>query len=158
MKMLVVYVLLTIANVILQTVCHIGQVKWEKFPAAIISAVAYGFYTIVIVYTMCDLPLWAKVFVVAAINFFGVLAVKLVEEKRRKDRLWRVEISVENKDIEDFCFALKTACIPYSIVDIMNNDYSMVIAYCATQKDSETINEIIKEFSAKYFISETKIF
>lgn len=157
MKMLVIYVLLTIANVILQTVCHIGQVKWGKIPAAVISAIAYGFYTVVIVYTMCDLPLWAKVLVVAAINFVGVLAVKFVEEKRRKDRLWRVEVTVNAEDKEDFEFALNTACIPFSVIGI-NNNYSMFILYCAKQKDSETAHEIISQFSAKYFISETKYF
>lgn len=158
MKMLVVYVLLTIANVILQTVCHIGQVKWGKIPAAVISAIAYGFYTVVIVYTMCDLPLWAKVFVVAAINFVGVLAVKFVEEKRRKDRLWRVEVSLLNNELDDFVFTIEQTKIPYSVIDIKNNDYSMVILYCSTQAESQLANEIISQFSAKYFISETKFF
>ena len=158
MKMLIIYVLLTVANVVLQTVCHIGQVKWKKFPAAIISAIAYGFYTIVIVYTMCDLPLWAKVFVVAAINFIGVLAVKFVEEKRRKDRLWRVEVSLLNNELDDFVFTIEQTKIPYSVVDIKNNDYSMIILYCSTQTESQLANEIISQFSAKYFISETKFF
>lgn len=158
MKILITYVLLTIANVILQTICHIGQVKWKKYPAAIISAVAYGFYTVVIVYTMCDLPLFAKVLVVAAINFVGVLSVKFVEEKRRKDRMWRIEVTVKDTEKDDFEFTLQTAKIPYSVVNINNNNNTMFILYCATQIESQTANEIISQFSAKYFISETKYF
>lgn len=158
MKMFVVYVVLTILNVILQTVCHIGQVKWKKFPAAIMSAVAYGFYTIVIVYTLCDLPLIAKVLIVGFINFFCVLLVKFVEEKKRKDRLWRVEVTINSKNYTDFRKALINEKIPYSILDIKNNDYMMFILYCATQQESEKAHRIISKFSAKYFISETKIF
>ena len=156
--MLVVYVVLTIVNVILQTVCHIGQVKWKKIPAAIISAIAYGFYTIVIVYTMCDLSLFVKTLIVGLINFFCVLLVKYVEEKKRKDRLWRVEVSVNIENYYNFKNTLTKEDLPYSIINIKNNKYCMFIIYCATQAESEKVHKIISQFSAKYFISETKFF
>ena len=82
MKLLIIFIVLNIFNVILQTVKSICTVKCGKTVAAIVNAVAFGLYTVVIVYTNADLPLIQKVLVVALSNLIGVYVVKWVEEKK----------------------------------------------------------------------------
>ena len=93
-KLLIIFIVLNIFNVIIQTVKSIATVKCGKGAAALINAVAYGLYTIVTVYLLCDLDLWLKAVIVAVCNLIGVYVVKLLEEKARKDKLWKVEATV----------------------------------------------------------------
>ena len=79
--LLTTFVILNIINVIIQTVKSLATVKCGKTVAAIVNAIAYGFYTIVVVYTLCDLPLMWKAGIVALCNLVGVYVVKLCEEK-----------------------------------------------------------------------------
>ena len=76
MSLLAEFVLLNIVNVIIQTIKSLCTVKAGKTVAALVNAVAYGFYTIVVVYMVCDLDLWVKVAVVGGANLVGVFIVK----------------------------------------------------------------------------------
>ena len=62
-KLFITFVILNIVNVIIQTVKSLATVKCGKTVASIVNAIAYGLYTVVVVYTVCDLPLWLKVVV-----------------------------------------------------------------------------------------------
>ena len=95
-KLLLTFIILNIVNVILQTVKSLCTVKCGKVVASVVNAVAYGLYTVVIIYTVCDLPLVTKALVVALCNLIGVFVVKLIEEKSRKDKLWLVKITIPN--------------------------------------------------------------
>ena len=95
-KLLLVFIGLNIANVIIQTVKSIATVKCGKGVAAIVNAVAYGLYTVVTVYLMCELSLGLKALIVAVCNLVGVYVVKFFEEKARKDKLWKVEATIYN--------------------------------------------------------------
>ena len=155
MKLLIIFIILNIFNVILQTVKSICTVKCGKTVAAIVNAVAYGLYTVVIVYTNADLPLIQKVLVVALSNLIGVYVVKWVEEKKKKEMLWKVEFTVLGKNTSAVANLLDLAHIPHNYIENVGK-YTMFNAYCATQKQSESVKEIIKEYNAKYFVSETK--
>ena len=155
MKRLSSVVVLNIFNVILQTIKSICTVKCGKTVAAIVNAVAFGLYTVVIVYTNADLPLIQKVIVVALFNYIGVYIVKLVAEKKRKQMLWKVEFTVLGKNTNAVANLLDLAHIPHNYIENIGK-YTMFNAYCATQKQSESVKEIIKEYNAKYFVSETK--
>ena len=154
MKLLILFIVLNIVNVILQTVKSLATVKCGKAVAAIVNAVAYGLYTIVLVYTMCDLPLMWKASIVALCNFIGVYVVKLFEEKARKDKLWKVEATVPANLASNLRFHLDQRNIPYNYIDI--NKYVIFNAYCETQTQSAKIKEILKMHDAKYFVSESK--
>ena len=78
-KLLLVFIGLNIANVIIQTVKSIATVKCGKGVAAIVNAVAYGLYTVVTVYLMCELSLGLKALIVALCNLVGVYVVKWAE-------------------------------------------------------------------------------
>ena len=99
-KLLLVFIALNIANVIIQTVKSIATVKCGKVSAAVINAVTYGLYTIVTVYLMCELDLYLKAGIVALCNLVGVYVVKLIEEKARKDKLWKVEMTLPPEHAE----------------------------------------------------------
>ena len=73
--LLLTFILLNIANVIIQTVKSIATLKCGKGVAAIVNAVAFGLYTIVTVYLMCDLDLYLKAGIVALCNLVGVYVV-----------------------------------------------------------------------------------
>ena len=158
MKLLIIFIVLNIANVIIQTVKSIATVKCGKAVAAIINAVAYGLYTIVTVYLMCELDLYLKAGIVALCNLVGVYVVKLIEEKARKDKLWKVEATIQN--LIYFTDYIKTECeknkIPYSILNVENVDYVVFNFYCATQEKSRIVKQICGGCNAKYFVSESK--
>lgn len=157
-KLLLVFIVLNIANVIIQTVKSIATVKCGKATAAVINAVAYGLYTIVTVYLMCELDLYLKAGIVALCNLVGVYVVKLIEEKARKDKLWKVEATIQN--VIYFTDYIKTECeknkIPYSILNVENVDYVVFNFYCATQEKSRIVKQICDGCNAKYFVSESK--
>ena len=93
-ELLITFIVLNIVNVIIQTVKSIATIKCGKCWAAAVNAIAYGLYTVVVVYTVCDLPLCLKVTIVALCNLVGVFTVKFIEEKSRKDKLWKVEATI----------------------------------------------------------------
>lgn len=158
MKLLILFIVMNIVNVVLQTIKSLATVKCGKWGAAVVNAVAYGLYTYIVVLTMCDLPLIAKCLVVAGANFVGVYVVKLVEEKARKDKLWKVEATVQN--VIHFTEYIKKQCeehkIPYSILNVENVDYVVFNFYCATQEKSRIVKQICDGCNAKYFVSESK--
>lgn len=153
-----IFVILNVVNVIIQTVKSIATIKCGKCSAAVVNAVAYGLYTVVIVYTICDLPLWLRALVVAVANLVGVYVVKLIEEKKRKDKLWKVEATLHSQNIEpqydDCIIELKESGIPFNYIDA--NKYIIVNCYCATQKESLAVKSILNKYNAKYFVSESK--
>ena len=152
MELLIIFIVLNIANVIIQTVKSIATVKCGKVTAAIVNAVAYGLYTIVTVYMMCELDLLLKAGIVAACNLVGVFIVKLIEEKARKDKLWKVEATVRHAYKEEIL--QKLPFIPYSYIEIGKHD--ILNFYCATQEESRAVKEVLTFYEAKYFVSESK--
>ena len=96
MNLLITFILLNIANVIIQTIKSIATIKCGKTVAATVNAVAYGLYTIVTVYMLCELPLWWKAGIVALCNLVGVWVVKYFEEKAppslpsKRPRCWKI--------------------------------------------------------------------
>ena len=154
MKLLVLFVVMNVVNVVIQTIKSLATIKCGKTAAAIVNAVAYGLYTYIVVLTMCDLPLLAKCLIVAGANFVGVYVVKLIEEKARKDKLWKVEATVPANLADNLRFHLDQRNIPYNYIDI--NKYVIFNCYCETQIQSAKIREILKMHDAKYFVSESK--
>ena len=153
-NLLVTFIILNIANVIIQTIKSIVTVKGGKGVAAIVNAVTFGLYTIVTIYMMCELPLFWKAGIVALCNLIGVYVVKLFEEKARKDKLWKVEVTLKPQHAEKVGAMLDELNIPYNWVDI--EKWYLFNIYCATQKESTMVKNIVDNFNAKYFVSESK--
>ena len=153
--LLLTFIILNILNVIIQTVKSIATVKCGKTAAAIINAVAYGLYTIVTVYMMCELELWLKALIVAVANLIGVYVVKFLEEKARKDKLWKVEATVLRGWTKELHRALVVAEIPHNYLENVGK-YTLFNIFCETQAQSTKAKHILDSFEAKYFVSESK--
>lgn len=156
MNILVIFIILNVLNVIIQTVKSICTIKCGKMFAALINALAYGLYTVVLVYMSCDLSIWQKALIVAFCNLIGVYIVKLMEEKMRKDKLWKIELTVKDFNAKNFEADLGKFGIPYTRVNANGMDYVIFNTFCATQKDSAFVKSLADRYKAKYFVSETK--
>ena len=154
--MLLSYIVFNILNVIIQTIKSIVTIKCNKWIASIVNAVAYGLYTYIVVLTASDLDLWFKIIVTALSNLVGVFIVKYFEEKKRKTQLWKVEFTVNGVLTHTIDELLKLAKVPHNYIESVGK-YTIFNAYCATEKESESVKEIVNKYNAKYFVSETKI-
>lgn len=152
MNILITFFVLTILNVILSTVKSIITVKGSPIIAAMVNAFYYGFYNVVLIYTVADFPMWQKVVITFICNLIGVFIVKWLEAKSRKDKLWRVEATVPHKYLEAVHFDLKD--IPHSYIDI--EKYAIFNIYCGTQAESTAVKKIINQYDAKYFVAESR--
>lgn len=155
MNMLILFSFLTIINVVFSTIKSIVTIKSGKTVAALISAGYYGYYNIVLIYTVADFPLWQKVVVTFLANLIGVWIVKWGEEKTRKDRLWKIEATInKNENWEKLLSGLKDCDIPCNYIDI--DKYNLINCYCATQRESAAVKKSLDRYNAKYFVTESK--
>lgn len=154
MELLIIFIIASIINVIMQTVKSVVTIKCGKTSSAIVNAVAYGFYTWMVVLTVCDLDLWAKILITAITNFVGVWVVKYIEEKARKDKLWKVEATVPHEWTDAVHFDLKG--IPHNYIEGVGK-YTLFNFYCAHQAESAKVRDILNQYEAKYFVSESKV-
>lgn len=155
-KLLTLFIVLNVVNVIIQTVKSIATIKCGKTMAAIVNAIAYGLYTVVVVYTVCDLPLWLKVIVVGMANLIGVYIVKYFEEKGRKDKLWKVEATISAQYAERLHNELSVVKLSHNYIDNIGK-YVIFNVYCETQADSIEAKKLLDYYHAKYFVSESKV-
>lgn len=155
-QLLTTFIILNVINVILQTVKSLATVKCGKGLAALINAIAYGLYTVVLVYTVCDLPLLIKAGVVAICNLIGVFIVKWLEEKMRKDQLWKVEATVRNGDPANALVErAKYRQLSFNYIDC--DKWVIFNFYCPSQKESAEVKALLAEYDAKYFVTESKV-
>lgn len=149
MNLLLLFILLNVANVVLQTAKSICTVKCGKTVAALANAIAYGLYTVVIVYTVCDLSLWLKIIVVALANFVGVYVVKAVEQKLEKEKLWKIELAIPiaNHDAQDIHHTLELREIPNNWITL--GSWNIFNCYCMTKHQTEICQSIAKDLHGK---------
>ena len=157
---MIIFVIAQTLNVILNTVKSIVTVKGGKVAAAAVNAACFGLYTYIIVLTANSaFSTLVKCLVVAACNFIGVYGVKMVEEKMRKDKMWKIEMTIKNDAFgltaPAMHGALDEANIPNSYIEAGN--HAIFNCYCATKADTDKALAIGKVYSAKTFASETKL-
>lgn len=153
-KLLLIFIILNITNVIIQTIKSLVTVKCGKTAAALINAAAYGLYTVVVIYTVCELPLYLKALIVAICNLVGVYVVKLIEERARRDKLWKVEATIPVEIAEKVKHDLRANGLPHNYIDI--EKYYLFNVYCENQEQSKVAKIILDYYNAKYFVSENK--
>lgn len=152
---LLVFIVLNILNVVIQTIKSIATIKCGATSAAIVNALAYGLYTIVVVYMNADgLGLAWKAVIIGLANLVGVFVVKRVEIIKRKDKLWKVECTIPRTKTSKLDRELDLIGIPHNYIPA--GRYSIFNCYCATQKDSEAVKKVLTQYNAKYFVSESK--
>ena len=153
-KFLAVFFTLSIINVVFATIKSLVTINGSKAVASFISGGYFAFYNVMMIYTVADFPMWQKCVITFICNVVGVWLVKWGEEKSRKDKLWKVEATVKPCEFE----AIKTYCevadLPFSYIDI--DKYILFNFYCATQKESAIVKDLLDKHNAKYFVTESK--
>lgn len=155
-QLLILFFILSIVNVFLQTTKTLVMIRTDnKHIASLTQAIVYAFYTVVIVYSNCELSLFYKCLICGLANLLGselcYSVINPIMEKFKKDKLWKIEMTIPAKFCEAVHSDLKE--IPHSYLEI-SNKHTLFIFYCATQKQSQKVKDITKQYQAKYFVTE----
>ena len=153
-EFLLVFIGLSIVNVVFSTIRSIVTLNGGKAMASLLSGGYFAFYNIMTIYTVADFPMWQKCLITFVCNVVGVYLVKWGEEKSRKDKLWKVEATIDKADFEINKELLDLFKVPHNYIDI--DKYVILNFYCATSKQSETVKSLLDEMNAKYFVAESK--
>lgn len=155
MNLLIIFIVLSIVNVIFSTIKSIVTIKSGPWVASIVSALYYGYYNIVLIYTVADFPLWQKVVVTAGCNLVGVFIVKYGEVKARKDKLWLVKITVPANNFSVLYGEITGKDIPCTYYNLQK--YYVLDCYCEKQEDTAFVTTLCKKYHGKMFASENKL-
>ena len=154
LKLLIIFIVMNIINVIIQTVKSIATIKCGKGTAAIVNAIAYGLYTYIVILMVCELPILVKCLIIGGANLIGVWLVKWVEEKSRKDKLWKLEIAIPKQYGIATNTMLNEKEIPHNYTVV--GKWVMFNCYCSTQGESHNVVQIAKRFKGKMSAYESK--
>lgn len=156
MKMLLIFALCTLLNVVLATIKSVMTIKGTKISAAIWNALSFGLYSYIVILTAtADLTTLEKVIVTIVCNLIGVYGVKWVEEKMRKDRLWKIEMTVKTADADMMHTALNGAGVPHNFMEV--GKHTVFNCYCESKPQTDDALKIGKILDAKTFAAETKL-
>lgn len=147
MNAILIFAVATIVNVTLSTIRSICTIKCGKWLSAITNAVCYGFYPLIVMLTAKDtVSIWVNMAITAIANFICVWLIKFVEEKARKDKLWRIDLAVP---VEETAFIhRKLSNIPHNYTGC--GKWTMFNCYCATQKQSAEVKTLAIAIGGKY--------
>ena len=154
-QFLLVFVGLSIVNVVFSTIRSIVTINGNKAVASLISGGYFAFYNVMMIYTVADFPMWQKCAITFICNVVGVWLVKWGEEKARKDKLWKVEATINEPYKESLIDALKKANLPFNYIEGVGK-YVLFNIYCPTQEESKAVKGLLDFHKAKYFVSESK--
>ena len=154
-EFLMVFVGLSIVNVVFSTIRSIVTINGNKIAASLISGGYFAFYNVMMIYTVADFPMWQKCVITFVCNVVGVFLVKWGEEKARKDKLWEVRATVYEPYTESLHHDLESADIPHNYIPNIGK-YTIFNIYCETQAESKRVKDLLDYHKAKYFVSESK--
>ena len=155
---MILFIVCNFLNVVMQTIKNIVTVKGGKVSAALINAAAFSFYTyILILISDGAVSTTAKCIIVGFCNLVGVYFVKLAEEKKRKDKLWKVEVAAPAEQQLEIDNALCKANVSFNGQTTATDDYTIYQVYCIDRKEFKKVSAIIKQYNLKSFVAESKI-
>lgn len=144
-----IFFVIQLINVILNTLKTLIMAKTDnKHASAIINAITYGFYTIV-VQQVANLDLAITVSVTIITNIIGVYISYNIMHKTRKDNLWKIEIVNKHSDKLNY---IENHLTKYEIPFVRVTD-KVLNVYSYSQTDSTTVKSLIEEYKCKYNIT-----
>ena len=157
MNPIIVFALATVVNVTMSTIRAICTIKCGKWVSALTNALCYGFYPLIVMLTAQGaVSIIVNMAITAIANFVCVWIIKLIEEKTRKDQLWRIEASVRAEYTDLLHKSLKANGLSHNYIENIGK-YTMFNIYCETQEESARAKTLLNAHQAKYFVSESKI-
>ncbi len=154
-EFLLIFIGLSIVNVVFSTIRSIVTIKGGKWTAALMSGGYFAFYNIVMMWTVADFPMWQKCLITFVCNVIGVYLVKWGEEKSYKDKLWKIETSVLRQEAPKIKAELDRKGIDNQYIDNIGK-YAKFEILSETQAQSIEVRNILKPYKVKYFVSESK--
>ena len=154
---ILIFALATIVNVSLSTIRAITTIKGGKWLSAVMNAVCYGFYPLIVMLTaQGTVSIIINMIITAIVNFICVWIIKFIEEKARKDKIWKIEASVYGVYTDNLYNDLKKNKISCNYIPNIGK-YTIFNIYAETQTQSIIVKKLLESNKAKYFVSETKI-
>lgn len=153
-QQVVVFFFCSLLNVMLSTVKSILTVRSTKNVAAIVNAITYGFYAIV-VKQLAELSVPVTVVVTIITNLIGVYLSMWILDKFKKDNLWKITVTTASENLQKIAEELKTYDIGCTYIPITPKK-GVIDIYSNTQKESAIIREVLKPYDVKYCITEVK--
>ena len=123
MNAIIFFALMTIINVTLSTIRSLCTIKGGKWLSATTNAICYGFYPLIVMLTAKGtVTILVNMIITALANFICVWLIKFIEEKARKDKLWKFECTILKNELPRLQELLKLSFndIPYNYIDIDN--------------------------------------
>ena len=149
-KVVIVFCICSLINVILSTLKTLIMVNAGRGSAIIINAVCYGFYTLV-VKQLSSVDYMTAVVVTILANIVGVWISYKIMDLFKKDKLWRITVSLKNgKELEECIKQLEQYNIGFTQI---KGCFSIDI-YSYSQSESSIIKSILSNYKHKYFIQE----
>ena len=153
MNAIIIFIIATIINVTLSTIRALCTIKGGKWLSATTNAVCYGFYPLIVMLTAKGtVDIIINMLITAVVNFVCVWVIKLIEQKARKDKMWKVEVAVPNKYGNSLHFDLRG--LPHNYIEV--GSWIMFNCYCMTQADTKMVVDLAKQYEGKISAYESK--
>jgi uncharacterized protein YebE (UPF0316 family) len=143
-----IFAVATVINVVLSTIRSIATIKCGKWVSAVANAVCYGFYPLIVMLTAKDtVGIIVNMVITAVANFVCVWVIKLIEEKSRKDKMWKVEMAIPKEEKDLVGAMLDRKGIPHNYVEV--GSWVMFNCYCDRQEDTQICVDTAKRLKGK---------
>ena len=150
-----IFAIATVINVVLSTIRSIATIKCGKWVSAVANAVCYGFYPLIVMLTAKDtVGIIVNMVITAVANFVCVWVIKLIEEKSRKDKMWKVEMAIPQAEHILVANMLHRKGIPHNYVNV--GEWVMFNCYCNEQSDTAVCVDTAKKLQGKISAYESK--
>lgn len=155
MNAILIFAIATIVNVTLSTIRSLCTIKGGKWISAISNAVCYGFYPLIVMLTAKGtVDIIINMVITAVANFVCVWIIKFIEEKAKKDKLWKVEMAIPliKADVAETDLIYDNISYTPHRLD----KWVIFNCYCETQADTKICVNIAKELNGKISAYESK--
>lgn len=152
---IIIFAIATVINVTLSTIRSLCTINGGKWLSATTNAICYGFYPLIVMLTaQGTVDIIINMCITAVANFVCVWIIKFVEEKARKDKLWKVEMAIPFDKAERIIDVMNVATIPHNYNYL--GKWCVFNCYCATQEQSRAVAEMAKQYGGKISAYESK--
>lgn len=155
-KTILLFTILQFVNVALNTIKTIIMHKEEKISSSVVNAITYGFYAVIVVMTATALPLWITVVITIITNLIGVYVSMWLLEKFKKDTMWEIHATVDEKKVGYLSDELDALEVDY-ISFRTREEKEFFVIFSRSQKESKEIKESLDSYGAKYNVCEEKV-
>lgn len=159
MKIILIFIVLSIINVIFSTARSLLTINGGKWIASIMNASYFAFYNIVLIYTVADFPLWTKCVITFGANLIGVFIVKAIQERHTPVKLWKIEMALpipNSPNGSAIKKVLHNSGIECNYTNLGN--WRIYNCYCDTKSKTKAVKNIAQKWGGRISAYESKDF